>query len=143
MQFGVALGALVGVAVFIAREPILGLYTDNASIVAAALPLVAWVALFHTGDAAQAIASFVLRAYHIATVPVVIYASAIWGIGLGGGYALAFDTLGVAPAAWQGASGFWIAATAGLAVAGIALTALLAWVLRQQRARQSLAAAVR
>jgi MATE family multidrug resistance protein len=133
MQFGVALGALVGTAVFLAREPILGLYTDDALIVAAALPLVAWVALFHTGDAAQAIASFVLRAYHIATVPVVIYASAIWGVGLGGGYLLAFDPLGIAPPALQGARGFWIAATAGLAVAGAGLTAFLAWVLRQQR----------
>ena len=44
-------------------------------VIAAALPLVAWVALFHTADAAQMIAAFVLRAYHIATVPVVIYAS--------------------------------------------------------------------
>lgn len=143
MQFGVALGALVGAAVFIAREPILGLYTDNALIIAAALPLVAWVALFHTGDAAQAIAAFVLRAYHIATVPVMIYASAIWGIGLGGGYLLAFDPLGIAPPALQGARGFWIAATAGLAVAGVALTSFLAWVLRQQRQQQSLAAAAR
>ena len=56
-------------------------------IVAAALPLLAWVALFHVADAAQTIAAFVLRAYRIATVPLVIYALALWGIGLGGGYA--------------------------------------------------------
>ena len=36
-------------------------------IVAAALPLLAWVALFHVADAAQTIAAFVLRAYRIAT----------------------------------------------------------------------------
>lgn len=133
MQFGTALAALVGGAVFVAREPIIGLYTDNPLIVAAALPLVAWVALFHTGDAAQTIAAFVLRAYRIATVPLVIYASAIWGIGLAGGYVLAFDTLGLAPPALHGARGFWIAATAGLAVAGVALGLFLLWVLRQQR----------
>ena len=55
-------------------------------IVAAALPLLAWVVLFHVADAAQTVAAFVLRAYRIATVPLVIYVVAIWAIGLGGGY---------------------------------------------------------
>ena len=135
LQFGTALAALVGGAVYLLREPILGLYTDNPVIVAAALPLVTWVALFHTGDAAQAIAAFVLRAHRIATVPLVIYASAIWGVGLFGGYVLAFDTLGIAPPALHGASGFWVAATAGLMVAGVALSAFLVWVQRQERER--------
>jgi MATE family multidrug resistance protein len=132
LQFGTALAAAVGGAVFLAREPLVALYTGDAAIARAALPLVAWVALFHTGDAAQAIAAFVLRAYRIATVPVIIYASAIWGIGLGGGYLLAFDPLGVAPASVQAAPGFWAAATAGLIVAAVGLVAFLAWVQRRR-----------
>jgi MATE family multidrug resistance protein len=132
LQFGTALGAAVGGAVFLAREPLVALYTADASIAAAALPLVAWVALFHTADAAQAIAAFVLRAHRIATVPVIIYASAIWGIGLAGGYLLAFDPLGVAPASVRAAPGFWAAATAGLAVAAVGLVMLLAWVQRRR-----------
>ena len=142
LQFGTGLAALVGGTVYFARETIVGLYTDNPLIVAAALPLVAWVALFHSSDAAQTIAAFVLRAYRIATVPLVIYASAIWGIGLAGGYVLAFDTLGIAPPALQGARGFWIAATGGLMVAGVALAGFLVIVLRQQRARDFSAARV-
>ncbi len=133
LQFGVALAALVGGAVYFAREPIIGLYTNDAAIVAAALPLIAWIALFHTCDAAQAIAGFVLRAYRIATVPLVIYASSIWGIGLGGGYVVAFGLVGWAPDALLGARGFWAGATAGIAIAALALVAFLAWVLRQQR----------
>lgn len=136
LQFGTALAALVGGTVYLARESIVGLYTGNPLIVAAALPLLAWVALFHTSDAAQTIAAFVLRAYRIATVPLVIYASAIWGIGLAGGFVLAFDTLGIAPPALHGARGFWIAATAGLVVAGMALGSFLAFVQRQQRAAE-------
>ncbi|MBL8301425.1 MAG: MATE family efflux transporter, partial [Ideonella sp.] len=92
------------------------------------LPLLAWVAVFHLADAAQGIAAFVLRAWRIATVPVVIFVVALWGVGLGGGYLLAFDPLGAVPAALQGARGFWIASTAGLLVAGVALNALLAHV---------------
>jgi MATE family multidrug resistance protein len=131
---GIVIAALLGAAVFIARGAVVGLYTDQAAIAAAALPLLAWVALFHTLDAAQGVLSFVLRAWRIATVPVLIYASAIWGIGLGGGYLLAFDTSGFVPDALRGARGFWIGATVGLGVTAIALAAFLAWVLRQRRA---------
>jgi len=106
------------------------LYTRDPVVIAAALPLVTWVALFHTADAAQAVASFVLRAYRVATVPLVIYASAIWGVGLAGGYVIAFDSFGLTPPALSGARGFWFAATAGLVVAALGLGAVLLWVLR-------------
>ena len=132
LQFGVGLAALVGAAVYIGREQVLQLYTGNPAVVAAALPLLAWVALFHTVDAAQAVAAFVLRAWRIATLPTLIYVLALWGVGLGGGHLLAFNLGGEVPPAWQGAQGFWIASTAGLALSAIGLLALLAWVLRHQ-----------
>jgi len=119
---------------FFGREGIVGLYTGNAVIVAAALPLLAWVALFHFVDAMQIGAAFVLRAWRIAVAPLVIYAASMWGVGLGGGYLLAFNIGGAIPAALHGARGYWIASTAGLACAALGLTLCLAWVLRQQRA---------
>ena len=125
-----ALATLVGALMFLAREPVLRLYTGNAAIIAAALPLLAWVAVFHIADAAQTVAAFVLRAYKIATVPTLIYVAALWGVGLGGGYWLAFDVPGGVPLALRGAPGFWFASTVGLAVSGLALTGFMAWVLR-------------
>jgi MATE family multidrug resistance protein len=133
MQFAVMLALLVGCGVFAAREQVLRLYTDNPAVLAAALPLLAWVALFHTVDAAQTVAGFVLRAWRITTVPMLIFVSALWGVGLGGGYALAFGHLPGLPQAWQGARGFWIASTTGLTLTAIALTSLLAWILSRQR----------
>ena len=130
---GVGVASLLGAAVYLLRQSIVRLYTHDAVIAAAALPLLAWVVLFHIGDAAQTVAAFALRAYRIATVPLLIYALAIWGVGLGGGYALAFDTTGWVPAGLRGAQGFWSAATLGLAVAGIGMTAFLAWLLAKQR----------
>lgn len=127
-------GALLGGLVFAARGAIVRTYTSDAVVIAAALPLVAWAGIFHVGDAVQALASAVLRAWHVATLPVAIYALALWGVGLGGGYWLAFDLSGRAPAALQGASGFWAAATAGLAVAALGLVALLAALQRQRLA---------
>jgi len=134
LLIGLAVAAVLGGAVALTREPVLGLYTQDAAILAAALPLVAWVTVFHVADAAQTVAAFVLRAYKITAVPVLIYVAALWGMGIGGGYALAFDLTGTVPAALQGAPGFWIASTTGLVLAGVLLTAFLAWVLRQQQA---------
>ena len=133
MQFVALIALLLGGAVFVGREAIVRLYTGNAVIVAAALPLLAWVGLFHFVDAMQIAASFVLRAWRIASVPLLIYAGSIWGIGLGGGYVLAFNVGGAVPAALHGARGYWIASTAGLAAAALGLTLFLLWMLRQQR----------
>jgi MATE family multidrug resistance protein len=133
LQIGTALGACVGAAVYLLREPILRLYTSDPVVIAAALPLLAWVALFHTADAAQAIASFVLRAYRIATLPMLIFAISLWGVGLGGGYVFGFDVTGLTPPAFFGARGFWAASTAGLVLAGVLLGGLLVMVLRRQR----------
>ena len=65
---------------------------------------------------------------------------ALWGVGLAGGYVLAFDTFGVSPAALHGATGYWSAATAGLAVAASALGIFLARMLARQRLSQATAA---
>jgi MATE family multidrug resistance protein len=124
-----AVAGLLGLAVYLGRVPILHLYTDDEAVIAAAFPLLAWVALFHLADATQAVAGFVMRAYHVATAPLVIYALAIWGVGLAGGYVLAFGVVD-APPSLRGAVGFWSAATAGVGTAAIGLVLLMHWVLR-------------
>ncbi len=130
LALGLGLAALMGTAVFIGRGAVVGLYTRDPAVAAATLTLIAWLALFHLGDAAQTIAAFVLRAYRIATVPVFIYVAALWGVGLGGGYLLAFNVSGSVPVALQGAPGYWFASTAGLVLAGALLCAFMAWALR-------------
>jgi MATE family multidrug resistance protein len=137
LLIGCSLAAVVGGAMFFARQPVLQLYTQDPLVVAAALPLLAWVAVFHVADAAQTIAAFVLRAYKVTVVPMAIYVAALWGVGLGGGYILAFNVTGHAPAALQGARGFWFASTAGLVLAGAALSAFMLWLMRRERHRSA------
>ncbi len=132
LLLGTGAAAVVGSVVLAAREPVLHLYTGNAAVFAAAMPLITWLVVFHIADAAQIIAAFVLRAYKITTVPMLIYVAALWGVGLGGGYLLAFDSTGWVPAALRGAPGYWFASTTGLVIAASALTLFLAWVLRQR-----------
>jgi MATE family multidrug resistance protein len=132
LQIGLLIAAAMGAAVYLVREGLLHAYTHDEVIIAAAMPLLAWVMLFHIVDAGQTLASFTLRAYKIATVPVVIYATAIWGVGLGGGYVLGFNVTGLTPPLLLGARGFWAASTAGLTIAALGLCGFLAWMLRQQ-----------
>ena len=137
LEFGVLVAAAMGGAMWLLREPVLSFYTRDAAIVAAALPLLAWVALFHVADAAQTVAAFVLRAWRVTLAPMLIYVTAIWGVGLAGGYVLAFDVPGGVPARLLGAPGYWSAATAGLVLAGLLLSALLLVLLRRQRSREA------
>ena len=108
-------------------------YTHDAVIIAAALPLLAWVMLFHIADAAQTLAAFTLRAYHLTVAPMLIYAASLWGVGLGGGFVLAFNVTGLTPPALHGAPGFWAACTTGITLAALALCGLLGWVLHTRR----------
>jgi MATE family multidrug resistance protein len=66
-------------------------------------------------------------------VPLILYVLAIWGVGLGGGYVVAFDLGGFSPAWARAAQGFWAMATLGLTVAALGMTTFLAWTLRRQR----------
>jgi len=132
LEVAAAIAAVVGSTVYLLREHVVALYTANPVIAAAALPLLAWVALFHVADATQTVAAFVLRAYRIATMPLVVYVLAVWGIGLGGGYVMAFDLIGFSPQWMQGARGFWAMATLGLAAAAAGMSGLLVARLRME-----------
>jgi len=130
LVLGGLLAAVLGMAMFATREPVIALYTRDEAVAAAAFPLLAWVVVFHLADALQTVAAFVLRAWRIATLPMFIYAGSLWGIGLVGGYTLGFDLTGATPPALRGAPGFWAASTAGLVVAGVALTVFMRLVLK-------------
>ncbi len=121
LQWGLLVAAAMGTVVFVLRETLLRAYTPNPLIVAAALPLLAWLVVFHLADSAQTVTAFVLRAYRITTLPLVIYVVALWGVGLFGGYAVAFNVTGLTPRSLQGAPGFWAASTVGLILAALGL----------------------
>lgn len=131
------IAAAYGMLVFTLRPLIVGSYTPNPAVASAALPLVAIVTCYHFFDAMQITSAFVLRAYKVAVVPTVIYAVALWGVGLGGGYVLGFDVGGIAPAWLTGARGFWFANTISLMLAGAGLTRYLHYVSRTHLSRRS------
>lgn len=132
LEIGVMIATLLGGLVYFGRHQILNIYTNDPVIAAAALPLLAWLWIFHVADAAQTLAAFVLRAHRVTTLPSLIYMVVLWGVGLGGGYALAFHSQTWAPTSLWGARGFWVASTVGLVLAALCMSALLARVHRTE-----------
>jgi MATE family multidrug resistance protein len=128
---GIRLGALLavtlGVVVWLARAHIIRAYTPDATVAAAAMPLFFFIAFYQLFDSIQVGTAFVLRAYKVALVPTIMYAIALWGVGMGGGYLLGFDVLGGTPAFLQGAAGFWLGNSVSLAL----VAAALGWYLRR------------
>ncbi len=123
--------AVIGIIVWLTRESIIRAYSPNPAIIAAALPLFAFISFYQLFDAVQITTAFILRAYKIAIVPTIIYALALWGVGLGGGYTLGFNLTGLTPAALHGAAGFWFANSVSIALVAVGLS----WYLRRiQRA---------
>ncbi|GAB2908927.1 MATE family efflux transporter [Paraburkholderia jirisanensis] len=112
---------LVTSVVMTARHAIVDAYTHNPDVAAIALPLVQIVAIYHLADALQVSAAYALRGYQVTVVPTLVYAFALYGVGLGGGYLTAFDVLRVVPVALSGAPGFWWASTASLTLAAACL----------------------
>jgi MATE family multidrug resistance protein len=119
---GLRIAALVAGATVLAtwtlRGGIVGLYTRDPAVAAMALTLIPYLAAFHFFDALQTVASFVLRAYKLAIAPTVIHAVALWGLGVAGGYLVAFG--GVWGPPW-GITGMWLMQSVALALAALLL----------------------
>jgi len=116
----------IGCAVWFSREALVRAYTPDPGIMAAALPLFMFVSVYQMFDAIQVTTAFVLRAYKIVIIPTVIYAFALWGVGLGGGILVGLDPYKVMPAEVRGASGFWLGNITSLALVAFGLL----WYLR-------------
>lgn len=123
-------GLIVAAMLWAFRRPIMALYTNDPVVSAVALSLVGYLIAFHFFDAVQGVAGFVLRAYKIAVVPTVIYAVALWGFGLVGGYLVAFHPVLGAP---RGAQGMWLMQAVALALTSLLLVGFYVRVLAQQR----------
>ena len=133
LALGIAIAIPIGTVLFFGRGAIAGLYTNDATVAAAAASLVALVAGYHIADALQGVAVNVLRGYKKTVVPMVVYAIALWGVGLAGGYGLGLTRVelpGLDAVTPLGARGFWIAATASVALAGAVVTVYFLWMSR-------------
>lgn len=134
LGFGLVAGsALVLALTLIAvRAPLAALYASSPEVVALAVPLLFWTAVYHLFDGLQALGVFVLRCWRITLAPFLIYAVLLWGLGLYGGFLLAYRGLGPWPAL-QTPAAFWMAGAAALALAALSFWLMIWQVLRREQ----------
>jgi MATE family multidrug resistance protein len=128
LGIGLAMAAaLLGAAIlFTGREALAQAFSKDPGVVQAAQTWLAWVALYHLADAVQAVCAYLLRCYRITLMPLLIYTALLWGVGLYGGYVLAYQ--GLDWAGWPmraSVDTFWMTSTAALALVSLLFTAMV------------------
>ena len=129
LRVAAGMALLCAGALALSREAIASAYAKDAAVAAAAAVWLGWVAWYHLADALQAVCVFVLRCWRITLSPLLIYAALLWGVGLGGGYLLAYQGLGFWSAR-PSVETFWLTSTVALAVVSLLFMARLQWAMR-------------
>jgi MATE family multidrug resistance protein len=111
---------------FLGRETLAHAFSKDPSVVQAATAWLSWVALYHLADAVQAVCAYLLRCYRITLMPLLIYTALLWGMGLYGGYLLAYQGLGWAD--WPlrpSVDTFWMTSSAALALVSLLFSGMV------------------
>jgi MATE family multidrug resistance protein len=86
MLLSLSLAALIGWQ----HQAIAQLYTQSPDVAVMAGTLLLGVMFYHVADAVQVFCVFTLRCYGITVLPLIIYTLSLWGLGLAGGYVVAY-----------------------------------------------------
>jgi MATE family multidrug resistance protein len=134
LLLSLSLAALIGWQ----HQSIAQLYTRSPEVAALAATLLLWLMLYHVADAVQVFCVFTLRCYSITVLPLITYALLLWGLGLAGGYVVAygagFDVSGLTWLTPQSPIAFWQTGSVALFIT----TAVLLPVLWRAAYRQDL-----
>lgn len=124
------LTTLVSLIVWFVREPLMAAYTVDPEVGGLGVSLMLYLCLYQFFDAIQTVSAHALRGYKVTLGPMLVHTLCFWGIGLGGGYGLAYQGLGdwLPP---QGVAGFWQASVLSTIAAAILFAAYLRLVTRQ------------
>ncbi len=118
--------ALASATVVLAfREAIAGLYTSEPGVLALAVELMFFVALWQLVDDTQATAIGSLRGFKDTRMPMLIALVAYWLVGMPVGVALGLGWVPVPDL--EGVKGFWVGFCVALLVASVVLLARLRW----------------
>ena len=131
-QLTVVFAVLIASAMALLRWHLAGIYSANPSVIALGATLLLATSLYHLADAMQTLCVFVLRCYQVTVMPLILYCTLLWGVGLGGSYLLAYR--GIGPwAAMQSPLAFWLMSAVALFTTAVLFLVLLAWTVRRQR----------
>lgn len=121
ITLALTMSLICAVMLFLFREPIASIYTQDKSVVMLTAHFLLFAIFFQVSDAVQAPIQGILRGYK--DVKTTFYMSLVsyWVLGLPIGYTLAnFSKMG--------ADGYWVGLISGLAIGAVGLTARLKYV---------------
>lgn len=133
LSTGVA--TLIGILLWLVREPLMALSTDDVAVRAIALALLPYICLYQLFDAAQTLASHALRGYKVTLLPMALHTLCFWGVGLGCGYWLSFHA--GQRAAAPSVAGFWEGGLLSTILASILFGGLLHIVAGRERLKSA------
>jgi MATE family multidrug resistance protein len=115
-------------SLWLGREWVAAFYTQSTDVAQLTMALLAWITLYHLTDAVQVFCVFTLRSYGITVLPLITYTVLLWGMGLAGGYAVAYLGLGAAHLPWlvpHSPIAFWQSSSFALAITSMVLLSVL------------------
>ncbi len=116
IKLAAIVAGLLMVFVLLLRPVIAASYTNDIEVQAVIVHLLVAIAAYQIFDCLQAVAQGVLRGYKITLLPTIVFVCMLWGVGLCGGYVLAFKGLSLLNLRPLGAAGFWWGSVAGLSL---------------------------
>jgi len=141
VSLGVGGALLTALVLYLGRVPIAQAYTSDAGVAAVAIALLPIVPIFHCCDAMQCMVSYLLRAYKVAFVPLLLQTVSLGVVGLLGGWWLGF---GPGRSLWPGlraallpaqapigAATMWVMAGVGLSLSCVSLWCWYLTILRR------------
>lgn len=131
-QLTMSIALLFASLMALLRWQLAGIYSGNPAVIALGATLLLSTAFYHLADALQTLCVFVLRCYRVTVMPLILYCTLLWGVGLGGSYLLAYRGIGPWPA-MQSPLAFWLMSALALAITAILFLALLVRTVRRQR----------
>jgi MATE family multidrug resistance protein len=119
----ISLGLVAATTLALLHQDIARLFSAQPQVIEMAGGLLVLVALYHLGDGLQVMGYFLLRSLNVTLLPMVIYVTLLWGLGLWGGHHLAYGGLGLEPL--QHPQAFWISSAMAVMISGLALGLIL------------------
>jgi MATE family multidrug resistance protein len=104
------------------KEEIAAIYVKDSTILGITTQLIGLICVYHFFDALQTICFFTLRSLKVVIMPFLIYTLLLWGVGLIGGYTLAYEREFIffhSPAA------FWCSSSLALFLVSMCLVLLI------------------
>ena len=129
-QLTMSLALFLSALLWIFHQQIATLYAKDEAVAQMAGQLLILIGFYHLVDALQTLCFFVLRSFKVTVAPAFVYSIVLWGVGLAGGFQLAYNGWG--PIKPMGSpEAFWLMNIVGLILVSGCLGWLIQYHLRQ------------